>query len=145
MPKESTATALRLKPKNDFEPEDYYPAFLDLVKNVLDGHMDNQTFEDTLREMFGIHAYHSYTLDKVVNNAVRQLQHLVTDEGAVECHEIFLAEAKNFATGGACATAPERQNVELLYQKRAEKALEDENCFKIIVVCQFQFSTVGLG
>ena len=36
-----------------------------MVKNLLDGNMDAQTYEDTLREMFGIHAYVSFTLDKV--------------------------------------------------------------------------------
>ncbi len=36
-----------------------------MVKNVLDGNMDAQSYEDTLREMFGIHAYVSFTLDKV--------------------------------------------------------------------------------
>ena len=50
---------------DEVEPEDYYPAFLDMVKNLLDGNMDSQAYEDTLREMFGIHAYVSFTLDKV--------------------------------------------------------------------------------
>jgi hypothetical protein len=36
-----------------------------MVKNLLDGNMDAQAYEDTLREMFGIHAYVSFTLDKV--------------------------------------------------------------------------------
>ena len=37
-----------------------------MVKNLLDGNMDAQAYEDTLREMFGIHAYISFTLDKVI-------------------------------------------------------------------------------
>ena len=63
--KESTAAALRLKPKNGLSPTDYYPAFLDLVRSLLDGNMENQAYEDTLREMFGIHAFTAFTLDKV--------------------------------------------------------------------------------
>ena len=50
---------------DEIEPEDYYPAFLDMVKNLLDGNMDAQTYEDTLSEMFGIDAYGSFTLVKV--------------------------------------------------------------------------------
>ena len=50
---------------DEIEPEDFYPAFIDMVKNLLDGNMDAQSYEDTLREMFGIHAYISFTLDKV--------------------------------------------------------------------------------
>lgn len=76
--KESTAIALRLKPKTDVEIEDYYPAFLDMVKNLLDGNMDFNTYEDTLREMFGIHAYIAFTLDKVVSYAVRQVSFLIS-------------------------------------------------------------------
>lgn len=57
----------------DVDVEDYYSAFLDMVKNVLDGNMDANAYEDTLREMFGIHAYLAFTLDKVVIYAVRQV------------------------------------------------------------------------
>ncbi|KAK7790679.1 hypothetical protein R5R35_008201 [Gryllus longicercus] len=131
--KESTAIALRLKPKSEIEVEDYYPAFLDMVKNVLDGNMDANAYEDTLREMFGIHAYIAFTLDKVVSYAVRQLQNLVSDETCQECVELFHQESRRGATGGLCVTAHQRQGSELLYQKKAESALSDENCFKIHV------------
>lgn len=35
--KEATAIALRLKAPSEIDLEEYYPAFLDMVKNVLDG------------------------------------------------------------------------------------------------------------
>lgn len=35
--KESTAVALRLKAPADIDVEEYYPAFLDMVRNLLDG------------------------------------------------------------------------------------------------------------
>ena len=54
--------------------EEYYPAFLDMVRNLLDGNMDSSTYEDSLREMFGIHAYIAFTMDKIINNCVRQVQ-----------------------------------------------------------------------
>ena len=44
-----------------------------MVRNLLDGNMEANLYEDTLREMFGIHAYIAYTMDKVVSNAVRQV------------------------------------------------------------------------
>jgi paired amphipathic helix protein Sin3a len=55
------------------EVEDYFPAFIDMIKQVLDGNLDANQFEDMLREMFGIHAYIAFTLDKVVQNIVRQV------------------------------------------------------------------------
>ena len=156
--KDSTSLALRLKPKSkpvpvsgktpsslhvfygfDFVPgeieiEDYYPAFLEMVKNVLDGNMESNAYEDTLREMFGIHAYIAFTMDKVVTYAVRQLQHIVCDEAPQECIEIFHQESKRGGAGGPVATAHQRVHAETAYQKRLEQALSDENCFKIYIV-----------
>lgn len=63
--RESTAVALRLKPMSEILVEDYYPTFLDMLKSVLDGNMDSNNYEDSLREMFGIHAYTAFTLDRV--------------------------------------------------------------------------------
>ncbi|KAK0096562.1 hypothetical protein PV326_005141 [Microctonus aethiopoides] len=135
--KESTAVALRLKPKSEIDIEDYYPAFLDMVKNILDGNMESTSYEDTLREMFGIHAYVAFTLDKVVTYAVRQLQHLVCDSICQQCMELFQREQRqpkeNSGAGGLCATAHLRVGAEMAYQRKAERAMAEENCFKIYV------------
>lgn len=61
---ESVATALKLNTKSDIQTEDYYPVFLNMLKNVLDGNLDSSNYEDSMREMYGIHAYVSFTLDK---------------------------------------------------------------------------------
>ena len=137
---ESTATALRLKPKNSLSPSNYYPAFKDMVLSVLDGNMDSIAYEDTLREMFGIHAFTAFTLDKVIGNTVRQLQHLVTDESSTDCWDLYLAEKRLNGTGGEVATSNKRYFQELLYQKKSEKLLADENCFKVVIVSIFYSS-----
>ncbi|XP_055613906.1 paired amphipathic helix protein Sin3a isoform X2 [Uranotaenia lowii] len=127
----STATALRLKPKSDVKVEDFYTTFLDMLKNLLDGNVEASNFEDSLREMFGIHAYIAFTLDRVVQNAVRQLQHCVTERGALECVDLFLTEQRKGGAGGLCRTASRRVSNELNYQRKAEAALQEENCFKV--------------
>jgi paired amphipathic helix protein Sin3a len=104
-----------------------------MVMSVLDGNMDSMAFEDTLREMFGIYAFTAFTLDKVIANCVRQLQHLVTDESCTECWDLYLSEKRVGGTGGEVATADKRYFNELLYQKKSEKILADENCFKIVL------------
>lgn len=48
-----------------------------MVKNVLDGNLEPSAYEDTLREMFGIHAYVAFTMDKVVINCVRQVSYIL--------------------------------------------------------------------
>lgn len=61
----STAVSLRLKAQSELEVPDYYPTFLELLKNLLDGNVDSTTYEDKLRDMYGIHAYITFTLDRV--------------------------------------------------------------------------------
>ena len=80
-----------------------------------------------------------YSFFQVVGNTVRQLQHLVTDESCVECHDLFVAETKKGGTGGSFGSAAERLAAEVAYQKEAERLLSDENCLKIILV-RFQAS-----
>ena len=75
---------------------------------------------------------------------MRQLQNLVTDEAAVECHELFQSESKSSATGGSCSTAFDRLIPELIYQKKAEKLLADENCMKVFIYHQSQKMTIEL-
>ncbi|XP_053964982.1 uncharacterized protein LOC128867607 isoform X2 [Anastrepha ludens] len=131
--RESTATALRLKQKSEIQVEDYYPTFLEMLKNVLDGNMDSNTFEDSMREMFGIYAYISFTLDKVVSNAVRQLQNCVTERGALECVELYHNEQRRGGAGGYCREASKNYANELAYQRKAEASLHEENCFKVYI------------
>lgn len=57
----------------DIEVEDYYSAFLEMVRNLLDGNMEASQYEDSLREMFTIHAYIAFTMDKLVQSIVRQV------------------------------------------------------------------------
>ena len=44
-----------------------------MVRSLLDGNMDSSSYEDSLREMFGIHAYIAFTMDKIIHNCVRQV------------------------------------------------------------------------
>lgn len=53
--------------------ENYFATLVDMIKQVLDGNLDSNQYEDNLREMFSIHAYIAFTLDKVVQNIVRQV------------------------------------------------------------------------
>ncbi|EEC13644.1 sin3b, putative, partial [Ixodes scapularis] len=122
----------------EIEVEDYYLVFLDMVKSLLDGNMDSTQYEDTLREMFGIHAYTVFTLDKVVQNAVRQLQHIMCDEVCLRCTELFLEEHKVGAAGGPCSSASHRAHLEGSYQKKAEQALVNDTCFKLVLVSAFE-------
>lgn len=60
-------------PAVDVDVEDYYSVFLEMVRNLLDGNMEPSQYEDSLREMFTIHAYIAFTMDKLIQSIVRQV------------------------------------------------------------------------
>ncbi|XP_033903266.1 paired amphipathic helix protein Sin3a-like isoform X2 [Acipenser ruthenus] len=129
---DNPAIQLRLKEPMDIEVEDYYSAFLEMVRNLLDGNMDASQYEDTLREMFTIHAYMAFTMDKLIQSIVRQLQHIVSDEICVQVTELYLSESLNGATGGLLNTQSSRASSEVAYQRKGEQLMSDENCFKLM-------------
>jgi len=55
------------------EPANYYCSMLEMVRNYLDGNIETTVYEEQLREMFGIYAYVGFTMDKLVQNIVRQV------------------------------------------------------------------------
>uniref|UniRef100_A0A8C7XXL9 Paired amphipathic helix protein Sin3b n=1 Tax=Oryzias sinensis TaxID=183150 RepID=A0A8C7XXL9_9TELE len=128
------AMELRLKQPSEVELEEYYPAFLDMVRSLLDGNLDSTQYEDTLREMFTIHAYIGFTLDKVIHNIIRQLQHLVSDEVCLQVVDLYLAERKRGAAGGNLSSQCVRAAWETSYQWKAERVMAEENCFKLMFI-----------
>jgi len=111
---------------------DYYASFLDNTRDLLDGKMDSNVFEDKVREKFTIHAYITFTIDKLIINIVRQLQHIVTDDTCVLLLELYKTEEENKATGGLLASQQRRQQIEAFYQRKAEHITASNNCIKIL-------------
>ena len=54
--------------------EDYFKTLIHMVKQVLDGNLESTVYEDNVREMYGIKAYITFTLDKLVQNIVKQVR-----------------------------------------------------------------------
>uniref|UniRef100_H3C6M1 Paired amphipathic helix protein Sin3a n=1 Tax=Tetraodon nigroviridis TaxID=99883 RepID=H3C6M1_TETNG len=129
---ENPAIQLKIKEPMDVDVEDYYSVFLEMVRNLLDGNMEPAQYENSLREMFTIHAYTAFTMDKLIQNIVRQLQHLVTDDVCVRAMDTYLSECSNKATGGPASTQSARATAEGGYHRKAEQLMSDENCFKLM-------------
>uniref|UniRef100_A0A8C5HQG7 Paired amphipathic helix protein Sin3a n=1 Tax=Gouania willdenowi TaxID=441366 RepID=A0A8C5HQG7_GOUWI len=129
---ENPAIQLKMREPMDVDVEDYYSVFLEMVRNLLDGNMEPVHYEDSLREMFTIHAYVAFSMDKLIQSIVRQLQYLVSDEVCVRVTDTYLSECANKATGGALSTQSSRSTAEGAYQRKAEQQLPDENCFKLM-------------
>uniref|UniRef100_A0A669DPQ7 Paired amphipathic helix protein Sin3b n=1 Tax=Oreochromis niloticus TaxID=8128 RepID=A0A669DPQ7_ORENI len=126
--------AMELRLKQPSKSKEYYPAFLDMVRSLLDGNLDSTQYEDTLREMFTIHAYIGFTIDKVIHNIIRQLQHLVSDEVCLQVVDLYLAERKRGAAGGNLSSQCVRAAWETSYQWKAERVMAEENCFKVMFI-----------
>lgn len=62
----STASAQLTTP-----PGHYYQRALGLCERLFEGAVDQATFEDTLRRMFGTQAYIMFTIDKLCNSVVK--------------------------------------------------------------------------
>ncbi|XP_036950980.1 paired amphipathic helix protein Sin3a-like isoform X1 [Acanthopagrus latus] len=129
---ENPAIQLKMREPMDVDVEDYYSVFLEMVRNLLDGNMEPAQYEDSLREMFTIHAYIAFTMDKLIQSIVRQLQHLVTDDVCVRVTDMYLSECANKATGGTLSTQSSRATAEGAYQRKSEQLMSDENCFKLM-------------
>ncbi|XP_028999641.1 paired amphipathic helix protein Sin3a-like [Betta splendens] len=131
---ENPAIQLKMKEPMDVDVEDYYSVFLEMVRNLLDGNMEPAQYEDSLREMFTIHAYIAFTMDKLIQSIVRQLQHIVTDDGCARVTDMYLSESANKATGGTLSSQASRSSAEGAYQRKVEQLMSDENCFKVMFV-----------
>lgn len=66
-------------------PSRYYDTMLDLSEKFFEGDLDSNTFEESLRYMFGIEAYLVFTLDKVVGALIKAAQVIMTD---AKCQEL---------------------------------------------------------
>jgi paired amphipathic helix protein Sin3a len=77
------AAALTLHPSDhDKSPppnpvEHFYLHLLDLVEKVFDGELEQATFEENMRFMFGTRAFVVFTLDKLCAAICKQVSHAV--------------------------------------------------------------------
>lgn len=62
-----------VKPTALVEPEKCYGYLLEMVKSYLDGNLEAAVYEEQLRDVFTIHAYVAYTMDKLIQAIVRQV------------------------------------------------------------------------
>ncbi|CAF0864520.1 unnamed protein product [Rotaria sp. Silwood1] len=130
----SVATLLRLANRPNIPVDDYYPVFLDMVRNLLDGNMDSSSYEDSLREMFGIHAYIAFTMDKIIHNCVRQLHAIVTDESSDAIMRLYSRASGTVGlVDNLYSTA--QQNSEVAYQREMEPYSDGNRLFR---VCSFK-------
>ncbi|GFY56680.1 paired amphipathic helix protein Sin3a, partial [Trichonephila inaurata madagascariensis] len=112
-------------------PKSSYKELIDGLNQLISGVIDYSQFEEKARSLFGIHAYVSFTMDKLILSIVRQLQHVVINDLSQECTAIFIQHSKKISTSG-CASPLEVSQLEHKYLQRVEKMMDDKRLFKIV-------------
>ncbi|KAI9259908.1 hypothetical protein BY458DRAFT_517000 [Sporodiniella umbellata] len=70
----------------------YYNVLLALIDKLFEGDIDQQTFEESVRYIFGADAYTLFTIDKLVLSLVRHIHIIITDTQSQELFDIFRTE-----------------------------------------------------
>ncbi|WVQ97064.1 hypothetical protein IAU59_004174 [Kwoniella sp. CBS 9459] len=101
----------------------YYGHLLSMAERLFENEVDNMTFEETLRLMFGTKAYIMFTVDRVIAAIVKQVQTILGDMKSQELLALLQRDRANERTNNR------RQ---IAYRMQAEGVLgSDENLFKI--------------
>jgi len=102
----------------------FYEHLLHSFEQLFDNEIEQTTFEDILRYMFGIKAYHLFTADKLIAAILKQVQLLVSDGKSLDIWVFFLKELEN-----PLNETPEAKD---RYRLDVERLLNaDENIYRV--------------
>lgn len=103
--------------------KDCYKQVLALTEKLLDGEVEHQWFEESLRQGYRNQAYKCYTIDKVIQSLVKHMHTMVTDSKTSEMVVLFEQDRNN-----PTSTA----KGQILYRMQVRALMSnDENMFKI--------------
>lgn len=130
---ESIAGSIGMKNALGVNPDDYYPAFLELVKAFADGSVDGAVYEDTLREMFTTKAYIAFTMDKLIQSTAKYCIEIVQKENCINIQHLHREESDVGRTRGPIQQMNDMSPDDQAYRKKVENALEEEFLFRVTV------------
>lgn len=107
--------------------------FLGAVETLVRSKMDSVAFEDQMRPLLGARAYVTFTLDKLLQRLVKQMQNVAADPLVPRVMALRRYEdAKAPKSEGA--PPPPRSLLDLAtYQLDAQVLLQEEACFRVDV------------
>ncbi|CCJ28157.1 unnamed protein product [Pneumocystis jirovecii] len=101
----------------------YYQQLLGFCRKFIQNDIEQNSFEDILRYMYGINGYPFYTVDKVVSAMIKHLHSIITDTKSAEI--IFLFEKDR----QLAKTTPRQQ---IIYRVQVESILgPEESLYRI--------------
>ncbi|KAJ2078827.1 hypothetical protein H4R24_004211 [Coemansia sp. RSA 988] len=140
---QSVATKLGLRPElevlkpYDLEHTEYYAVFLELVDQFLQGQLENNSFDEAMRVMYGINAYKILTVDKVVQAISKSIQHLINDTRCIDILDLFTTLPP------VHEQSPLRSHI--AYRMKVEALVgADEHVFRVDYIYDSQTMTIQL-
>ncbi|KAI5475528.1 paired amphipathic helix protein Sin3a [Pseudohyphozyma bogoriensis] len=100
-----------------------YQRALGLAEKLFDGDIDQTTFEDSVRGMFGTEAYAIFTVDKLFNSILKLSQTALSDSRSQELFDLLMQDRAH-----PDRSTPQQQTA---YRIQAESAIgSDENLYR---------------
>ncbi|KAK4698449.1 paired amphipathic helix protein Sin3a, partial [Phenoliferia sp. Uapishka_3] len=104
-------------------PNLYYQRALGLCEKLFDGDVDQQQFEEGMRQMFGTQGYMLFTIDKVLLSIIKHSQAAIADSKSQELLELLVQDRAH-----PDRSTPSQQKT---YRSQAEGAIgNDENLYR---------------
>lgn len=100
-----------------------YQAYVTKLYGLIDGSIDNTKYEDCCRSLMGSTSYFLFTMDKLVSQVLKQMQHLATDDTCQELLKLF-AEQQELKQDAS----PE---VAAAYLNKTKAVFEGEGAFRL--------------
>ncbi|OXB44336.1 hypothetical protein B1J92_E02475g [Nakaseomyces glabratus] len=82
----------------DFNSSDAYQQLLTLSKRLIEGDIEHQWFEESIRQAYNNRAFKLYTIDKVVQSFVKHAHTLISDSKTSEIMLLFENQRNNTLT-----------------------------------------------
>ncbi|KAK9453787.1 hypothetical protein V1511DRAFT_504513 [Dipodascopsis uninucleata] len=109
-----------------FQPDNCYGQLLDMCEKLIEGDLEHQWFEESLRQAYRNRAFKMYTVDKVVQAIAKYVHTVISD---VKCSEIILLYDHD---RHQIKTSPRQQ---IIYRIQVETIIgSDENIFRLELV-----------
>jgi hypothetical protein len=99
-----------------------YQAFLLSLRQLVEGKMEASVYEDVLRTLLGTDAYTLFTLQKIISQALKQLQMLVVEDTSQKLLGLYRYERGRVSMGSMS---------EATYRNNARLLLEGDDCFQV--------------
>lgn len=106
-----------------FDSKDCYGQVLNLVERLIEGDLEHQWYEESIRQAYRNRAYKLYTVDKVAQAVVKHLHNIVSDAKSSDVLVLWEHDRENPLTS---------TKEQILYRMRVKSILgSDENMFRI--------------